>query len=57
MSPTYRNQQNFNRNTKILVATSHPNATKIACCCAKPTYRNKILGVAIKADRISHFFW
>jgi len=48
ISPTYRNQQNFNRDTKILVAKSHPNTTKIACHCAKHTYRNKIMGVAIK---------
>ena len=56
ISPTYRNQQNFNRDTKILVATSRPNATKIACRCAKRTYRNKILGVAIKTGRIGQFF-
>ena len=56
ISPTYRNQQNSNRDTKILVAESHPNATKIVCC-AKRTYRNKIMGVAIKTGRISQFFW
>ena len=52
-SPTYRNQKKFNRDSKILVAESHPNATKIACHCAKRTYRNKIMGVAIKTGRIS----
>ena len=56
ISPTYRNQQNFNRDTKILVATSRRNATKIGCRCAKRTYRNKILGVAIKTCRIGQFF-
>jgi len=57
ISPTYRNQQNSNRDTKILVVESHPNATKIACRCAKRTYRNKIMGVAIKTGRICQFFW
>ena len=57
ISPTYRNQQNFNGDPKVLVAESHPNATKIACRCAKRTYRNKIMGVTIKTGRISQFFW
>ena len=57
ISPTYRNQQNLNRDTKILVAESHPNTTKIANRCTKRPYRNKIMGVAIKTGRISQFFW
>ena len=55
ISPTYRNQQNLNRDTKILVAASHPNATKIACRCAKPTYHNKIMGVTIKPVALASF--
>ena len=39
----------------ILVETCPPITTIITCCCAKPTYRNKILSVAIKNGGISPF--